>query len=229
MKKLFLIPVLLLTLVACEMPKGGETLPVITEDEDAKAEAMQEYTEHTPNLDLPMFDQTSLPAEGEEVVVLHTTKGDITIRLFNDITPTLAKNFYTLAEEGKYTNVPFHRVIKDFMIQSGDYENGNGTGGQSYTGKGLADEYSDKLNHINGAVACAKTGAPNSIGSQFYIVHNNADFLDGRYSVFGQVIDGLDIVNEIATVEVEINGTEMSSPIDPIEIKSAEIVSYSAK
>lgn len=210
------------------------------EDKAAMQDAMQGFQDHTPNVEF-MYDisknqellantetdQTALPVVGEDVVVLDTDKGPIKIKLFVKEAPTLTSNFASLVLEGRYDGVPFHRVIKGFMIQTGDYTNGDGTGGASATGQGLADEYADNLSHIAGAVAMAKSSLPNSIGSQFYIVHEDSTFLDDNYSIIGQVIEGMDIVDEIANVEVEPTAYgEMSSPVEPITVKKAYIETY---
>lgn len=212
------------------------TLPPLNEDEALRSKSEQNQPDDTANIadkEAQIFYsremQESMPKADEKVVKLETTEGDIFIKLFWEETPTLAENFYTLAEQGKYDNVPFHRVMKDFMIQSGDYTNKDGTGGASYTGKGLADEYSAKLRHIRGALGAAKTSLPNSIGSQFYIAHTDVFGLDNRYSVFGQVYAGMDVVDAIANAEVEANAYgEMSVPTKPILIKKATVFNYEA-
>ncbi len=130
-------------------------------------------------------------------VVLHTTEGDITIKLLPDSAPRTVESFWKLARDGKYNNVPFHRVIKDFMIQGGDYENHNGTGGKSWFGEPIKNEIDSKLTHKRGMVSMANAG-PDTNGSQFFIVHKDSPFLDGSYSIFGEVIKGLDVVDKIA-------------------------------
>ncbi|MEG2074030.1 MAG: peptidylprolyl isomerase, partial [Angelakisella sp.] len=108
------------------------------------------------------------PATGE-VATLKTTMGDIKLMFFPGEAPKCVENFLTHAKDGYYDDVIFHRVIEDFMIQGGDPE-GTGMGGETIWGKGIADEYSTALYHFRGALCMAKSSAPNSIGSQFYIV-----------------------------------------------------------
>lgn len=137
-------------------------------------------------------------------IQLHTNYGDILIDLLPDAAPANAKNIYDLAAHGKYDEVIFHRVIAGFMIQGGDYENGNGTGGDSFVGGNLDDEISDKHSHVRGIVSMANSG-PNTNGSQFFIVHQDATFLDGKYTIFGQVQSGMDVVDEIAELSTDFN------------------------
>ncbi|MDR0517705.1 MAG: 3-phosphoserine/phosphohydroxythreonine transaminase [Fibromonadaceae bacterium] len=159
------------------------------------------------------FKQTDAPQSGETIATISTSHGEMKIRLFPEIVGLAAENFIELARQGKYNGVPFHRVIKNFMIQGGDFENKNGTGGHAAKGEGstIGDVYDPRLKHIAGAVSWAKTSAPNSIGSQFFIVHgkNGAHFLDhpegGKkhegYTVFGQLYEGFETLDSIAGVK----------------------------
>ena len=141
----------------------------------------------------------------ETIAVIETNQGTIKFEFNPTEAPNLSKNFATLASRKYYDGTIFHRVIKGFMIQGGD-PTGTGRGGESYTGEGLADEPGAlKLKHIRGVVACAKSSQPNSIRSQFYIVHKPSHFLDGNYSVFGQVTEGMDIVDQIAVQATDAN------------------------
>jgi peptidyl-prolyl cis-trans isomerase B (cyclophilin B) len=128
------------------------------------------------------FMQKDAPKAGETKAVIHTNRGDIVVRLFPEQVPSLVENFTELAKGGKYKDVPFHRVISGFMIQGGDFTNKNGTGGHSHKGPGtqIGDQYHPDLKHVRGALSYAKTNRPNSIGSQFFIVHpeEGAHFLD---------------------------------------------------
>lgn len=113
--------------------------------------------------------QLYVPNEGDTVAILHTNMGDIAIRLFPEAAPKTVENFITLAQQGKYDGVIFHRVIKDFMIQGGDYEKGDGTGGSSiYEGGKLEDEFNAKLLNLRGSLSMANAG-PGTNGSQFFI------------------------------------------------------------
>ena len=116
--------------------------------------------------------QLEAPAAGEQVAVMHTSKGDITLRFFPEAAPKAVQNFKEHAEKGYYDGLLFHRVIQDFMIQGGDPK-GNGTGGESIFGSKFEDEFDQKLLNLTGAVSMANSG-PNTNGSQFFINQSNA-------------------------------------------------------
>jgi len=139
-----------------------------------------------------------------ENVILQTNHGNIEIKLLATEAPNLVKNFVKLAEDKKYDNTIFHRVIEGFMIQGGDYENQNGTGGTSWKGEYLPDEFSENLSHVRGAVSMANKG-PDTNGSQFFIVQQDSTFLDGRHSIFGQVTKGMNVVDKIAAEKTDLN------------------------
>ena len=154
---------------------------------------------------------TSLFSSMPENVILQTNRGNIEIKLLADEAPNLVKNFVKLAERQKYNNSIFHRVIEGFMIQGGDYENRNGTGGTSWKGEYLPDEFSANLSHVRGAVSMANKG-PDTNGSQFFIVQQDSTFLDGRHSIFGQVTKGMNVVDKIATEKTDLN----DAPLKPV-------------
>ena len=108
------------------------------------------------------------PQEGDTVAILHTNMGDISIRFFPEAAPKTVENFITLAQQGKYNGVIFHRVMEDFMIQGGDFEKGDGTGGTSIWGEKFADEFNAKLMNLRGSISMANSGV-NTNGSQFFI------------------------------------------------------------
>ena len=124
-----------------------------------------------------------------------TRFGKIVVRFFPDVAPMHVKNFVTLAEAGFYNGTPFHRVIPGFMIQGGD-PSGNGTGGPGYT---IPAEFTTKRKHVAGILSMARTSDPNSAGSQFFIMAAAYPSLDGQYSIFGEVVEGLDVVNKIVS------------------------------
>jgi peptidyl-prolyl cis-trans isomerase B (cyclophilin B) len=132
--------------------------------------------------------------------ILHTNHGDITVELFDADAPKTVENFTKLAGDSFYDGVIFHRVIKDFMIQGGD-PTGTGRGGPGYT---FDDEQNDKK-IVRGALAMANAG-PNTNGSQFFIVTTDAaPWLDGKHTVFGQVVDGMDVVDKIEGGDTDHN------------------------
>ena len=129
---------------------------------------------------------------------LRTTEGTITLELFDEDAPQTVGNFKKLASEGFYDGVIFHRIIKDFMIQGGD-PTGTGTGGPGYT---FEDEFNDHK-VVRGALAMANAG-PNTNGSQFFIVTTpEAPWLDGKHTVFGQVTDGMDVVDRMEAADTD--------------------------
>ncbi|MCC7440594.1 MAG: peptidylprolyl isomerase [Bdellovibrionales bacterium] len=179
--------------------------------------------------------QLQAPKAGEPIAVITTNQGVMKARLFGELVPGAVKNFVDLANAGKYVNVPFHRVIKDFMIQGGDFTARNGTGGHAAGGPGttIGDEYHPELKHLRGALSYAKTARPKSIGSQFYVVHpeKGAHFLDhpanggpaDGYTVFGQVFEGLDVLDKIATTKTDGN----DKPLSEMTIQSIKIEAFS--
>ena len=240
----------------------------------------------------PYGFQLEKPKKGDTIAVLQTSKGDITLRFFEDYAPNTVNNFIELAKAGKYDGVLFHRVMKDFMIQTGDFENNDGTGGSSIYGKSFEDEFCDKLLNIRGSVAMANSGKDTN-GSQFFInqcdakhykangtfktYENNWEqilsqtkdykddaqtvgglasygtscldtdavpaamrklynktggniWLDGAYNpsdaghtVFAQVIDGMDVVDAIANVDVD---SSTNKPTTDITIDKIEITKF---
>ena len=128
----------------------------------------------------------------------------IVAELYPHIAPNTVKNFVTLVNQGFYNGVGFHRVIEGFMIQGG-CPNGNGMGGPGYSIKGedRGNGFTNNLKHEAGVLSMARTMAPNSAGSQFFIMHKNSPHLDGQYAAFGRVIEGMDVVNEIATTATD--------------------------
>ncbi len=136
-------------------------------------------------------------AEGEDVVKIkiETTAGDIYADLNAKEAPKTVENFTKLAKQGFYDGIIFHRVIPDFMIQTGD-PTGTGTGGPGYK---FADEFSPALKHDKTGVLSMANSGPNTNGSQFFITAAATPWLNGKHSVFGQVTQGLDVVQKIAT------------------------------
>jgi peptidylprolyl isomerase len=149
---------------------------------------------------------------------MRTNKGEITIELFASEAPITVNNFVFLAQEGFYDGAPFHRVIKGFMVQTGD-PTGNGTGGPGYR---FEDEPVSR-SYSKGIVAMANAG-PNTNGSQFFIVHGANVNLPPSYTIFGQVTSGLDTVDQIANTPVRPSPRgEVSSPTEPLFIEGIEI------
>ncbi len=196
-----------------------------------------------------MSFQTSLPEKGDIVANMHTSLGDIKIKLFPKFAPKAVENFVTHSKEGYYDGLIFHRVIKDFMIQGGD-PTGTGMGGESIFGSSFEDEFDPMLHNLRGALSMANAG-PCTNGSQFFIVQakevpfsmlsqmegmsengfpkevvedykelGGTPWLDFRHTVFGQVFEGMDTVDAIASVEVTSGNDK---PVNDVKILSIDI------
>jgi len=199
------------------------------------------------------FNQIDIPSIGDTVAVMHTTMGNIKIRIFGQYAPKAAENFTTHAKNGYYDGLIFHRVINDFMIQGGD-PSGNGTGGESIWGKPFEDEFCTELHNVCGALSMANSG-PATNGSQFFIVQastvpkqmltqmkdmadkvfsentinayaqkGGTPWLDFKHTVFGQTFEGMDVVNAIAKVKVGRN----DKPVKDVIIDSVDVIKYNA-
>lgn len=148
----------------------------------------------------------------EPVAILDTTQGEIVLRFFPDLAPKHVESFLAHCQSGYYTDTTFHRVIPGFMIQGGDPNSkdddphNDGYGGYSSAGPGtnLPAEFSDR-HHGRGILSMARSTDPNSAGSQFFICVADANMLDGQYSVFGQVVTGMDVVDAIVNVPRDAN------------------------
>lgn len=195
-----------------------------------------------------MNSQLDMPVKGDTVAIMKTNKGTIKIKLFADKVPNTVDNFTTLAKQGYYEGIIFHRVIKDFMIQGGD-PTGTGRGGESKWGRPFPDEFDISLHNLNGAISMANAG-PNTNGSQFFIVQTKTvdpalleqmeeigermfpaqtiedykkvggtPWLDFKHSVFGQVYEGMDVVDAIADSRVDM----LDKPFDDVVIEKIDI------
>ena len=136
------------------------------------------------------------------VVTITMTNGDVMkAELYPEIAPNTVNNFISLVQKGFYDGLIFHRVISGFMIQGGDPQ-GTGMGGPGYSIKGefAMNGVRNDLKHTRGVLSMARSMMPNSAGSQFFIMHANAPHLDGQYAAFGKVVEGLDVVDKIASV-----------------------------
>ena len=147
--------------------------------------------------------------------------GVITLELYPNIAPETVNNFVSLVNKGFYDGLSFHRIIPGFMIQGGD-PLGNGTGGPGYSIKGefKSNGFRNELRHERGVISMARAMDPNSAGSQFFIMHADAPHLDGSYAAFGKVIDGMGVVDSIASVRTNMFN---DAPVTPVVIKSITV------
>ncbi len=140
------------------------------------------------------------------VVIKMKDGGVIKVKLNKKAAPGTVENFEKLVKEGFYDGLKFHRVIKGFMIQGG-CPKGNGTGGPGYKipGEFSANGFDNPVSHKRGVIAMARSMDPDSAGSQFFIVHADAPHLDGHYAAFGKVVEGMDVVDEIAAMKTDFS------------------------
>ena len=194
--------------------------------------------------------QMAMPKNGETIATIHVKNyGDITVKFFDKIAPKAVEKFITHAKEGYYNGVIFHRVMNEFMIQGGD-PTGTGRGGSSIWGEGFGTELDKSIAPYRGALCMAMSQLPNSLGSQFFISQANynekkanimkqAGYAEGllemnkkyggdllslymKYTVFGQVISGMDVVDKIAAVETDSS----DRPLTDVVIESIDVTKY---
>lgn len=254
------IIVLLLVLTGCNNEKETSENKIISNNNTTKTQTNSDKKEKTiDDIDFKAAaeKQMSLPEDGETIAIMHVKDfGDIKFKFFDGIAPKAVENFLTHAKDGYYDGLTFHRIMNEFMIQGGD-PLGNGTGGESIWGKGFGPELDYELVPYRGSLCMAMSSLPNSIGSQFFITQanysesmENAMVRGGypeslieqyknyggylslylQYTVFGQVFEGMDIVDKIAAVETETSaGNEKSKPVKDVIIESIEVTTYKAK
>lgn len=148
---------------------------------------------------------------------LDTTVGTLKLGFFPDKAPGHVENFIKLAEKGFYDGTVFHRTIKGFMIQGG-CPKGTGTGGPGYT---IKAEFND-VHHGRGVLSMARAADPHSAGSQFFICHGDANFLDRQYTAFGRLVKGDDVLDKIASAKTKPGG-EGSSPVAPVKVVKVHV------
>lgn len=218
-------------------------------DMNSEVEESEKSSQNAGNGDTQLPDgypQLSSEVQENEILVeMETSMGMVKIKLFPDYAPKTVENFVTHSKNGYYNGLIFHRVINDFMIQGGDPK-GNGTGGESIYGKAFEDEFSVNLFNLRGALSMANSGA-NTNGSQFFIVQNSSvtsqmmsqmeeagypkeiiaayeqggtPWLDFKHTVFGQVVEGMEIVDNIANTKTGAN----DKPVEDVIIKNINII-----
>lgn len=165
---------------------------------------------------LNAFEKNEYADTQNPIAIFITNKGTFKVLLFRDKAPVTVDNFVTLSKKGFYDGLVFHRVIDGFMIQGGD-PNGNGSGGPGYT---IKDEFSPDLKHNKKGILSMANAGPDTGGSQFFITLVETPWLDGKHSVFGEVIGGMDVVEAIGKVKTGKN----DRPIESVVIKEIKIV-----
>lgn len=214
-------------------------------------------TENTIDYEAAAEEQMAFPKNGETIAIIKVKNyGDIKVKFFKNIAPKAVENFINHSKEGYYDGLTFHRVIDEFMIQGGD-PTGTGTGGESIWGDGFGTELDKTLVPYRGSLCMAMSSLPNSIGSQFFITQANYsssmesqlkksgypdDLLKEykkyggylslymQYTVFGQVFEGMDVVDKIAKVKTGSvtteNGVQEDKPVEDVVISTIEVTTY---
>ncbi|KAK3498141.1 hypothetical protein B0T13DRAFT_251322 [Neurospora crassa] len=190
---------------------------MFTNDEEISKSTRDVQNEKPTVLGGPKKVEQKKAAETGTSAVIHTTYGDIHIRLFPDAAPKAVENFVTHAKRGYYNNTIFHRVIRKFMIQGGD-PLGDGTGGESIWGKEFEDEFSSLKHDKPYTVSMANAG-PNTNGSQFFITTEKTPWLDNKHTIFGRGVQGLDVIHRIENVK-----THKDKPVEDIKILNIDIM-----
>jgi len=169
-----------------------------------------------PNLAKDFTKEANAQTEGAKdmTAVVETSMGTFSFKLYQEDAPQTVASFVKLANKGFYDGLIFHRVIEGFMIQGGD-PTGTGTGGPGYT---IKAEFNDNK-HVAGAVSMARSGDPDSAGSQFFVCLDPAPHLDGQYTLFGQVVDGMDVVSAIGKVKT----ARGDRPVEDVIMKKVTI------
>nr|POF26008.1 peptidyl-prolyl cis-trans isomerase-like 1 [Quercus suber] len=181
---------------------------------------------HTAGASTTPTSSSAAPASGSgasdepipEGVLLHTTLGDITIALYKDQTPKTCRNFATLASRGYYNNVIFHRIIAGFMIQGGD-PTGTGRGGESIYGAKFEDEIVPALRHTEKGILSMANAGPGTNGSQFFITLAPTPHLNNKHTVFGHVVQGMDVVDKLGAVRTGAG----DKPLQEVKITGADV------
>ena len=245
---IFVMLILLFALTGC----GNENAQNNATNKAKKSNTTNTTKKEETKVDYKQAAQKQManPEAGETIAIFHIKDyGDIKVKFFEDVAPKAVENFVTHARNGYYNGLTFHRVINEFMIQGGDPE-GTGMGGESIWGEGFGTELDASLVPYRGSLCMAMSSLPNSIGSQFFIIQAHYDettanymkaynypaelleqyktyggylSLYQQYTVFGQVYEGIEVVDKIATVATDDNDKPLENVvIENIEVGTAE-------
>lgn len=219
MKRFLLISILILCGCADPQSEPVDSTAAVPPASTAVDETVVETVEGES--EQPEEEPMSAEQLENTIVDLNTSKGTISIKFYPEVAPNHVRNFVELAREGFYDGTKFHRVIPGFMIQGGDPNTKTGdpsTWGTGGSGKNIKAEFSN-IPHRRGVVSMARSNHPDSASSQFFIVVSDSNFLDNNYSVFGEVVSGMDVADEI----VSAPRNAQDRPLDPVEIQSVEV------
>jgi len=213
-RMLIILPVMIALLMSCGGQKAEQTSQTPAEEPAQTATEPEATMEQTP-------EQTTEPT-AEEAAIIDTRFGRIVLEFFPDVAPNHVANFKKLAREGFYDGTTFHRVIPGFMIQGGDPNSkdenraNDGSGGPGYS---INAEFNSKK-HVKGTLSMARSQDPNSAGSQFFITVADVPHLDGQYTVFGRVIQGQEVADQIVAVPRDAR----DNPTEPVQMQKVSIV-----
>lgn len=205
-------------------------------DVEPEAATPEPTTSNTDKPEPPALEPLKeAPEDGDDVAVLETEKGRIVVMFYPDRAPKTVENFKSLVSSGFYDGTRFHRCISGFMVQGGDPKSKDmalsaewGTGGQVENGqdKNIMAEFND-IKHVRGVLSMARGQDPNSASSQFFIMHAVAPSLDGQYTAFGKVVEGMEVVDEIVkTGSPNPNDNGKVEPKEAIVLKSAKMATW---
>lgn len=202
LKRLFVSVIILIPILLSAQPAGEKK-----SDQTMKEKTMDQLKNQASQV-------------GQPYAVIETSMGTIEVELFERAVPKTVKNFIGLAEKQYYDNLTFHRVIDNFMIQGGD-PTGTGRGGQSFYGAPFEDEIVDTLKHSVAGILSMANAGPNTNGSQFFITLIPTPWLDGRHTVFGKVVGGMDVLKAIGKVKTT---KPSDKPVETVSMKKVSIV-----
>lgn len=168
-----------------------------------------------------------MTTQQEEIAVIKTDRGEMRVKFWPEVAPKTVANFKKLAAEGFYNGTAFHRIIKGFMIQGGcpnTKEGATGMPGTGGPGHNVKAEF-NKRPHVHGVISMARSAHPDSAGSQFFICLGDANFLDGKYTAFGELVGGSEVLDAIGSTPVGFgSGGEKSKPVERVGVESVTIV-----
>jgi len=213
------------TLAGCAGEGVGSSTLDLNAPGDGEPEAAPTAIPESPTPETSNPEKENTSKEKTEESDMNTIQATITmedggiivLELYEDIAPQSVRNFVSLARQGYYDGLKFHRIIKGFMIQGG-CPKGNGTGGPGYSifGEFSQNGWENNLSHKRGVVSMARSNMPDSAGSQFFIVHKDSTFLDGAYAAFGKVTSGMDVVDKLADTPVSGDNGEVAANNMPV-------------
>ena len=205
------------------IPNSTEIPAISMDDLDFTEANIEDYIPNGAESDHVLINVSYTDKNGAE------KKGDILVRLYDEVAPGTVENFKNMVKKGIYTNSTFHRVVKDFMIQGGQKNKDNAQEVKPIVGEFTSNGFTNNLLHKRGVISMARSNDPNSATSDFFIMHKDSTSLDGKYASFGYVGAGMDIVDEIAEVEVKANAGmngEISAPVNTVTINNVQFAMY---